>query len=251
MILNKIAETKKKNFEEKIVDIMPKTPGRIYQQIKDKENLFVIGEIKKASPSKGIIIEDFDVTNLAKQYHLSKIDAISVLTEENYFLGNKEYLKEVRTITQKPILRKDFIIDPREIIEAKILGADLILLIVALLSDKELREFYMMAYALGLECIVEVHDQEELNRAMKIKPEIIGINNRNLKTFDVTLETTKKLMCMIPDNIAVISESGIHKKEDVEFVQACGVDGLLIGESFMKAKSIEEHYQFLGLNHDC
>ncbi len=250
MILDTIVEKKKLTLEEDVKSILPENKGPIYTKIKNMNRLFVLGEIKKASPSKGLIVPDFHVEKIAQDYDSSPIDAISILTEKNYFLGNIEYITEARKYTSKPILRKDFIIDSREIVQAKQVGANLVLLIVAMLDDAKLKEFYMLAYALGLECIVEVHNEEELQRALSIEPEIIGINNRDLHTFDVSLDTTINLAKKIPDDIVIISESGVHTKEDVEYLKQAHINGLLIGESFMRAASIQEHYEFLGLNNE-
>ena len=248
MILDEIVEKKKLALEKDVENIVTNTKGPIYQLIKNKGDLFIIGEMKKASPSKGLIVPDFNVEKIITDYDQSKVDAISILTEKNYFQGNIEYIKEARKYTNKPILRKDFICDVREIIQAKQYGANLILLIVAMLTDEQLKLFYQIAYSIGLECLVEVHNEEELQRALAINAMIIGINNRDLKTFHVTLETTAKLSKLVSDDQIIISESGVHTKEDVEYLRQYHVNGLLIGESFMRADSIDEHYNNLGLS---
>ena len=213
--------------------------------MKNKEDLFVIGEIKKASPSKGVIVKDFNVEKFTKEYTMAGVDALSILTEENFFQGSLENIKLAKAFSHIPVLRKDFIMDAREIIQSKQVGADMILLITAMLSDEQLRTFYQMANMLYLECIVEVHNEEELTRALKIHPEIIGINNRDLYTFEVSLETTKRLAQKIPDDICIVSESGIFTHDDMEFVKAAGVDAVLIGESFMRCDNFMEHLQHL------
>lgn len=249
MILEKIVSLKRKKLEiEK--SIMPvknlkKQIGNLdtrdfKRAIGKKEKLNIIGEAKKASPSKGIIREDFDPISIGKIYEKNQINAISVLTEENFFLGKDEYLSLIKKETKMPILRKDFIIDSYQIYQSKALGADAILLIVALLTKKELMEFQEMAKDINLQCLVEVHNLEELVRVLEIGTEIIGINNRNLKTFEVTVETTEKLIGYIPKDKVVISESGISNRKDMEYLKSIGVDGVLIGESFMKSKSIED-----------
>lgn len=204
----------------------------LYDHLK-KEGLSIIGELKKASPSKGVIDESFDYLSILEVYNKS-VDAISVLTEEDYFLGKKEYLIQVKKNTNLPVLRKDFIINKKQILESYFLGADAILLIVSILSDTSLKSFYDYASSLDLDVIIEVHNAAELERALKINPKIIGINNRNLKNFTVDLETTLRLKEMIPKNILVVSESGIKSGDDIKRIGK--VDGVLIGESFMRSK---------------
>lgn len=198
-----------------------------------KKGISVIGEFKKASPSKGVIVEDFKVKEILNYYTYLGVDVFSILTEEDFFLGCDEYLKEIRRISHTPILRKDFVIDFYQIYEAKILGADGILLIVSVLGDS-LGEFYREAKRVGLEPLVEVHNKEELDLALKYNCEIIGINNRNLKTFDVDLDTTKELIQSIPKDKIIIAESGIMSIEDLKLMQEIGVHAALIGELFMR-----------------
>lgn len=198
-----------------------------------KEGLSIIGEFKKASPSKGVIVEDFNVKEILNYYTYLGVDVFSILTEEDFFLGCDEYLKEIRRISHTPILRKDFVVDFYQIYEAKILGANGILLIVSVLGDT-LGEFYNEAKRFGLEPLVEVHNKEELDLALKYDCEIIGINNRNLKTFDVTLDTTKELIKSIPDNKVIVAESGMMSIEDLKMIKEFGADAALIGELFMR-----------------
>lgn len=245
MILDTIIEKKKETLEEDLKHLLPTNIQPIAKQMKESKALFVIGEIKKASPSKGVIVEDFNVKKFAHAYEQAGIDAMSILTEKHYFLGSLDYIQAAKKECHCPILRKDFIMDPREIIETKRSGADLMLLIVAMLDDIQLKTFYEMAYALGLECIVEVHNENELQRALKINPQIIGINNRNLYTFEVSLDTTKTLAGMIPDHISVVSESGIFTHRDMEYVKEAGVDAVLIGESFMRSSDFTKHLKEL------
>lgn len=245
MILDTIIDKKKETLEESIQICMPKTKGHIARAMKEKNQLFVIGEIKKASPSKGILVENFDVEKFARDYTLAGIDAMSILTEENFFQGALRNIKLAKAYTHVPVLRKDFIMDAREIAQSKQCGADMILLIVAMLSDEQLTTYYQMARMLYLECIVEVHNEEELQRALRIHPNIIGINNRNLETFEVSLETTKRLAARIPDTISIVSESGIFTHEDMMYVKEAGVDAVLIGESFMRSNNFEEHLKQL------
>lgn len=245
MILDTIITKKKETLEESFLACMPKTKGCIARAMKEKNQLYVIGEIKKASPSKGVIVENFDVEKFSRDYTLAGIDAMSILTEEHFFQGSIHNIKLAKAYTHVPVLRKDFIMDAREIAQSKQCGADMILLIVAMLSDEQLASYYQMARMLYLECIVEVHNEEELQRALRIQPDIIGINNRNLKTFEVSLETTKQLAVMIPDTISIVSESGIFTHDDMMYVKDAGVDAVLIGESFMRSNNFEEHLKQL------
>lgn len=244
MILDTIIEKKKETLEQSFQN-QDHLYHPIAHQMKTKEDLFIIGEIKKASPSKGVIVNDFNVEKFTKEYTMAGVDALSILTEENFFQGSLENIKLAKAFSHIPVLRKDFIMDAREIIQSKQVGADMILLITAMLSDEQLRTFYQMADMLYLECIVEVHNEEELTRALKIHPEIIGINNRDLYTFEVSLDTTKQLAQKIPDDICIVSESGIFTHEDMEFVKAAGVDAVLIGESFMRCDNFMEHLHLL------
>ncbi len=203
-----------------------------------KEGLSIIGEFKKASPSHGKMDNKIELTNRIGQYNAS-VDAISCLTEEDHFLGSVEYFKQIRQISPLPMIRKDFIIDPYQIFEAKVIGADCILLIAAILTDRELKLFYELAYALGMDVLVEVHDEVEMMRAVGLDAKIIGVNNRNLKDFTIDLETTSKLAQMVPEETLLVSESGVTKDEDVAFLKKVGVDALLIGTVFMEATDPE------------
>lgn len=208
-------------------------------------HLAIIGEVKKASPSKGLIREDFDAPSIVKEYDESGVDALSILTESAFFQGNKDYIPMAKTITNKPILRKDFILDPYQVVESNVLGADALLLIVAGLEQELLCRLMEMTKELGMEALVEVHKEEELIRALDAGAGIIGINNRDLHTFKVDLKTTEELMAKMPKGIVTISESGIENAEQMDHILSLGVDGVLIGESFMRAKSIREHEDML------
>lgn len=203
-----------------------------------KEGLSIIGEFKKASPSHGKMDNKIELTDRIGQYNAS-VDAISCLTEEDHFLGSVEYFKQIRQISPLPMIRKDFIIDPYQIFEAKVIGADCILLIAAILTDRELKLFYELSYALGMDVLVEVHDEVEMMRAVGLDAKIIGVNNRNLKDFTIDLETTSKLAQMVPEETLLVSESGVTKDEDVAFLKKVGVDALLIGTVFMEATDPE------------
>lgn len=198
-----------------------------------KPGLSVIGEFKKASPSKGIIVENFNIKEILNYYNSLGIDAFSILTEEDFFFGSDNYIKDIRALSTTPILRKDFIVDFYQIYEAKILGADAVLLIVSVLG-KKLGEFYKEAKKFGLEALVEVHNKDELDLALSFDCKIIGINNRDLRNFNVSLDTTKKLINSIPRDKVVIAESGIMSIDDLRKINSFGVNGVLIGELFMR-----------------
>lgn len=195
----------------------------------------VIAEIKRKSPSKGVIRKNFNPSEIARQYRLGGAAALSILTDKDFFGGSLEILKKVRSETSLPILRKEFILDEYQIYEARQAGANAILLIAAILSPFSMKKFYALATQLGMDTIFEVHDQEELKAVLPIQPKIIGINNRNLKTFEVDLAVTAKLAKNIPSKILIISESGIHTPEDIVRVLRTGAKAVLVGESLMKA----------------
>ncbi|MDA1190697.1 MAG: indole-3-glycerol phosphate synthase TrpC [Candidatus Poribacteria bacterium] len=198
----------------------------------------LIAEVKKASPSKGVIREDFHPVSIAKEYAASSADAISCLTDEQYFQGHLSYLTAIRREIALPILRKDFTIDPYHVWQARVAGADAVLLIAAILSDETMRELRDCATELGLSALVEVHDDAELDRALALNARIIGVNNRNLHTFETALNTTFALRKRVPKEIVFVSESGIHTREDVSRLEAAGVDAMLVGESLMRSDSI-------------
>jgi indole-3-glycerol phosphate synthase len=252
MILDKIVEAKKIQLEEEKRQISIeglkqriKRPGlhatqNFFNAIKRKDEISIIAEVKKASPSKGIIKEDFDPLIIAKEYNSANVQAISVLTEKKFFLGDNNYLVRIRQALPIPILRKDFIIDIWQVYQSRCLGADAILLIASILNDDELNKFQVVAGILGMQCLVEVHNREELERVLDSGASIIGINNRDLKSFDVDIKNTEKLMNYIPHDKAVVSESGIKTAEDIKYLRGLGVDAVLIGETFMRAESITE-----------
>ncbi len=196
----------------------------------------VIAEIKKASPSKGLIREHFVAAEIAQSYEQGGAACLSVLTDIDFFQGSDAYLQEARNACTLPVLRKDFVIDPYQIYEARLIGADAILLIVACLSDTQLSEFSSLAHELGLDVLVEVHDKEELERALKLSSRLMGINNRNLRTFETSLNTTIELLDNIPDDRIVVTESAIHRPEDVALMRKHQVNAFLVGESFMRAE---------------
>ena len=198
----------------------------------------LICEVKKASPSKGLIREDFDAAKLAKIYEKSGATCISVLTDEKYFSGSLGDLKAVRNSVNLPILRKDFIVDAYQIYEAKLYGADCILLIVAMLNDEKILELEDIALKAGLSVLIEVHDEEELNRALKMQSKLIGINNRNLKTLEVDVNTSVELVKLVPQGYVIIGESGIKSRKDIEKLNNAGIKSFLIGEHFMLSSDI-------------
>ncbi len=231
-ITSQIAQDEKKFFE--LFDRARITLTRQDKPLKvDDGEFFLIAECKKASPSKGVIVDDYLPVELAKAYERAGVSAVSVLTEKNYFHGAKADLSLVKQAITIPVLRKDFIIDPYQVYEAYELGADLVLLIVACLDDEKLKELYDLIVSYGMTPLVEIHNEEELNRALALKPVMLGINNRDLKTFKVDIETSFKLKAMIPKEIKVISESGIKNNEVIERLKEAGFAGALIGESIL------------------
>jgi len=247
-ILARIVKQKHKELIQRATDIplagladkvqgLPNTKGfvKALQHKLDQNLPAVIAEIKKASPSKGVIREDFNPALIAKSYDEHGAACLSVLTDEHFFQGSDNYVKQVRAEVDLPIIRKDFMIDPYQLYEARVLGADCILLIVAILGDTTLRELAMLAADLKLDVLVEVHTQEELERALELGLNMVGINNRNLKTFDTSINNTLDLLTLVPDDVLVVTESGIHTKEDVELLRSNGVNTFLVGEAFMRA----------------
>lgn len=199
----------------------------------------LIAEVKKASPSKGVIREDFDPLAIARSYAAAGAACLSVLTDEPYFQGRDEYLVQIRAQTDLPLLRKDFMIDPYQIYESRALGADCVLLIMAALSDSHAAGLHELSLSLGMDVLVEVHDEVELSRALQFKPAIIGVNNRNLKTLAVDIGTAYDFVAKIPGEIIKIAESGIETCEDLSGLKDAGYQGFLVGESLMRQNDIE------------
>jgi indole-3-glycerol phosphate synthase len=248
-ILNKILQTKlseievssKNTSEEMLAEKISTAPKcrNFYQALKNKldnNESAIIAEVKKGSPSKGIICEEFNPETTAISYEKAGAACLSVLTDEDYFYGHDDYLKIAKKATSLPILRKDFIISTWQIYDSRNLGADCILLIVAALEDPKLYELTVLAQNLGMEVLMEVHNQDELKRALKTPARIIGINNRNLRTFVTSLENSITLSPQIPKDRIVVSESGIHSAEDIQLLKKNGINTFLIGEAFMKRK---------------
>ena len=205
----------------------------------------VIAEIKKASPSKGVIREDFDPVAIAEAYQRGGAACLSVLTDHDFFQGHEDYLSAAREACDLPVIRKDFIVDPYQVVEARAIGADCILLIVAALDDAALAELDAAARDLGMDVLVEVHDRAELERALRLELDLVGINNRNLRTFETRLETTLDLLDAVPPGCLVVTESGIHGRADVARMRASGVHAFLVGEAFMRAEDPGAELQYL------
>jgi indole-3-glycerol phosphate synthase len=203
---------------------------------KNADNLSaVIAEIKKASPSKGIIREDFHPAEIAESYAQGGAACLSILTDEEYFQGHTDYLIAARAACDLPVIRKDFIIDPYQVYEARVIDADCILLIVAALDDNALHGLYGLAKKLGMDALIEVHDEQEMERALETNARLIGVNNRNLRTFETDLNTTIRMLSMVNDSHILVTESGIHTKEDVQLMRDNKVHSFLVGEAFMRA----------------
>lgn len=244
MILKKIVASKKVSLRqekkelpiEKLVRLLEKQDNTIkvdFEKALRNSELAIIAEIKKASPSKGIIREDFDVAKIAAEYKRVEASAVSVLTEKEYFLGDVSYLNVVKKACDLPVLRKDFIIDEWQIFQSKLLSADAILLIARILTQKELENFLNISKDLGIDCLVEVVNESEIESALKAGADIIGINNRNLESFIVDIKTTEKLVRHIPKNVAIVSESGIDI-ENIREIKNMGVNAILVGEAIMR-----------------
>lgn len=248
MILSRIIEEKKRNIDEakkaRSFEEIVREAKNVYVKSSFKKNISrphhinLIAEIKKASPSKGILRGDFNPVKIGVTYQANGASAISILTDERFFEGKLEYIKKVKESVSLPVLRKDFIIDEYQIYESVIAGADAILLIAELLSVNELAGFYNLATSLGLDVLMEAHNEEDVEKVLTTDASIIGINNRDLHTFKVDLGTTQKLVRMLPQNKVKVSESGIKNYEDVMFLKSLGVNAVLIGEAFMEADDI-------------
>lgn len=257
MYLDKIVATKNKEVEalsqsfslqqvEHNIASLPDTRGFREALVNRKHReMGLIAEVKKASPSKGLIREDFDPIAIAKGYEAGGADCLSILTDEEYFQGSGAYLQMIRNEVSLPLLRKDFIIDEKQIYEARILGADAVLLIVAILTPTKLVSFTNLAAGLGLDILIEVHDRSELeivlNTGMATHPNVLlGINNRNLRTFETSLKTTAELANLVPQGVPLISESGISGPQDIDYLSRVGAQGVLVGEYLMRQANVED-----------
>ena len=213
-------------------------PPRDFEAAIRTPGVSLIAECKKASPSKGLLVHNYDAVRLAKLYEKAGARAISVLTDTRHFQGTLADLRDAREAVRVPVLRKDFMFHPYQLYEARAAGADAVLLIAAVLSDTELRELLALAGKLGMAALVEVHDEEELTRALAVGPRIIGVNNRDLQTFEVDFDATARLRALIPPGIAVVGESGLKSPDDVRAMKAAGVDAVLVGEALVRSKDI-------------
>lgn len=246
-VLEKICETKLTHIERRKVQTpLSKLKVELEENLLSHgfinslldHKIAIITEVKKASPSKGIIRHDFDPVAIAKTYEQAGAACLSVLTDEPYFQGRDSYLQDIRKAVSLPLLRKDFMIDPYQIYESRALGADCVLLIMAALDDERAKDLYDLATGLSMDVLVEIHDEEELERALKLDPRMIGVNNRNLKTLEVSLETGLKLAEKIPDNVLKVAESGIETPEHIKTFLSAGYQAFLVGESLMRQDDI-------------
>lgn len=248
MILEKIVDKRKSQLEREIRnisrnDIRAMAKETNFENISfskaiKQQNLSVICEVKKASPSKGLIKENFQPVSIAMEYEKSGADAVSCLTEEFYFQGSNEYLSQIRKAVKIPILRKDFVIDEYQIYHAKVIGANAILLIAAILSAEQIKEYSEIAHSLGLECLTEIHNEDEYKKISGCSLDMLGINNRNLYTFEVDLETTGRLKRIIDKSYVLVSESGIKNNDDMKKIKTLGADAVLVGETLMRSDNI-------------
>ncbi len=249
-ILKKILDTKNQEIAKRKTNMPVSTlqeiaasveaPRGFYNALQAKASAkkpAIIAEIKKASPSKGVIREDFRPVEIAQDYAMNGASCLSVLTDKEYFQGSEVYLQMARERCPLPVLRKDFMIDPYQVYEARALGADCILLIVAALQDAQMQELSETAVELGMDVLVEVHDAEEMQRALRLDSKLIGVNNRNLRTFETSLQTTLDLKDMVSEERLIITESGIHTQDDVQLMMDHGIYTFLVGEAFMRAES--------------
>lgn len=250
MILEEIVADKKRRLPEHMARISESQMRRMAEETKTREancfynhlkkpGLSIIGEFKKASPSLGTITSKIDLMERIAEYNAS-VDAISCLTEEDHFHGNVAYLKEIRAKSSLPILRKDFMICEYQFYEAKVIGANAILLITGILDDVQMKDFYQLTTELGLDALFEAHTEEQMDRALNCGAKIVGVNNRDLRDFTIKLDTTKRLSKMVPDDRILVAESGIVSDEDVKYLKECRVDAFLIGRAFMEAANPQE-----------
>ena len=251
MYLDRIVDTKREEVAElkrtfskagalERIAALPSTRGFAETlSARRKRSMGLIAEVKKASPSKGLIRPDFDPVAIALAYEAAGADCLSVLTDAHYFQGSGEYLRKVREAVNLPLLRKDFIIDETQIYEARLLGADAVLLIAAILEPRVIQHYMSVASSIGLDCLIEVHDRQELEAVLKLEGvKIVGVNNRNLRTFETALSTTSELGRFVPEGITFISESGISAPEDISYLASAGAHGVLVGEHFMRERDV-------------
>lgn len=250
MILDTLAEATRQRVEKqkkekdfytlrREAEEMPRDREGCFRKALGRPGLNFITEVKKASPSKGLIAPDFPYVAIARQYEALGAAAISVLTETDYFLGSDRYLREIRQAVGTPLLRKDFTIDEYMVCQAKTLGADAILLIAAILSSSQLQEYRLLAESLGMDALVEAHDEEEVERALRSGARVIGVNNRNLKDFTVDIGNSLRLRPLVPKAIPFVAESGIKSRQQTAALEQAGVNGVLIGETLMRSPDMK------------
>lgn len=230
---SRVSETE---LKARLAEVDP--PRDFLAALKSATGVGLIAEVKKASPSAGLIREDFDPVEIARTYESAGAACISCLTDESYFKGKLEYLTAIRNAVEIPVMRKDFILDRYQVTEARAAGADCILLIAECLDDCTMRDLYFYASELGMECLVEIYDPENLDRVLKLEAPLIGINNRNLRTFVTDLKHSTNLAARVPDTVYLVSESGIRERSDVEHLLQFGVRGILVGETLMRQENI-------------
>ena len=255
-ILSLILEAKKKRVEvlrknkEAINSLVKKAPSPLSfkKAIQREGKISLIAEIKQASPSAGVLRKDFSHSDIASIFQKAKVNAVSVVTEEDFFLGKVNYIEDIRKRLNIPILRKDFILEEVQIMESRAVGADAVLLIMGILGEEKLARLYNFSKELGMDSLVEVHTEKELKKVLNIGVDIIGINNRNLHTFQVNVERSKNLLPFIPEQVARLSESGINSLKDVLLLKGLGTDAVLIGETLMRADNIEEKIKELHID---
>lgn len=238
----RIAFQKQALGEEQLkIQIASLAPTRPFiEAISKPRQLALIAEIKKASPSRGVIRPDFNHMDIAKAYQEAEVNAISVLTEEDFFLGNLSFINEVKSVTSVPILRKDFIFEPYQVYESRYFGSDAILLIADILTKDQIQELSGIASSLGMDSLVEVHTEKELKKVLSLKMPLVGINNRNLRTLEIDMKTTESLFILIPKGTIVVVESGIKTRQDMLFLKVLGVNAALVGEAIMGSTNLRE-----------
>lgn len=235
----RVSEAKSKvSFEEIKEKALALPKGDFeFEKALAKDGISFICECKKASPSKGVIAEDFPYVQIAKDYEAAGADCISVLTEPKWFLGSDEYLREIAANVSIPIIRKDFVVDSYMIYEAKLIGANAVLLICSILDENQIKDYIGIADSLGLSCLVEAHDEEEIAKALRAGARIIGVNNRNLKDFTVDINNSVRLRKLVPSNVLFVSESGMKTRDDIKTLEENGTNAVLIGETFMRSNN--------------
>jgi len=255
-VLSLILETKKKRINilrknrQAFLSLIKKVPAPVSFKnvIKKEGKISFIAEIKQASPLGGVLRKDFSHVELAETFKKLKANAISVVTEEDFFLGKINYIEDIKKRVKLPILRKDFILEEVQILESRAVGADAVLLIMGILNEEKLKNLYAFTRDLGMDALVEVHTEKELKKVLKMGVDIIGVNSRNLHTFKVNLERTKRILPFIPEDVVKVSESGIQTLKDVLLLKGLGVDAVLIGEALMRADNIEDKLKELNID---